>query len=180
MQRKSLKSIVLILILLGSTACISAQKTGPVIKDYGKVWKIDHLDFKTNKSNTFKALFDVSYSPEDKMKLNGSLETAARFLNMHVQDGVPLEQIKVALVVHGNSSKDLLNSKAYKAKYGVVNPNEKMLKDLMNVGVDIVFCGQTFSSLGYLRNDLIPGVQISLSAMTALIQFQEDEYRTVF
>lgn len=180
MHKTSLKSNFITLTCLGFMTFGMAQETGPVITDFGIVWKLDNLDFKTDTSKKFKAVFDVSYSPDDKSQLNGSLETAARFLNMHAQSGIPVEQLKVALVVHGKASKDLLVSEAYKAKCGVENPNEKLLQNLMQVGVEIIFCGQTFSSKGFLKEDLIEGVQISLSAMTALIQLQEDNYRKVF
>jgi len=180
MYKATLKSNIITFIFLGLIAQGLAQTTGPVIKDFGNVWKLNNLDFKTNTSKTFKAVFDVSYSPNDKSQRNGSLETAARFLNMHVQNGVPLEQLKVALVVHGKASKDLLNSEAYKAECGAENPNEKLLKDLMDVGVQIIFCGQTFTSKGFKKEDLLKGVQLSLSAMTALIQLQDDDYQKVF
>ena len=181
MYQTTLKSNFIKLICLGLMAHSFAQtkKSGPIIADYGSVWKVDNLDFKVNTAKTYKAVFDISYSPNNKSQLNASLGTAARFLNMHAQNGVPLEQLKVALVVHGKAAKDLLLSEAYMAKCGVENPNEKLLNDLMSAGVEIIFCGQTFSSKGFLKEDLIKGVQLSLSAMTALIQLQDDNYRLI-
>ncbi|MRH99596.1 hypothetical protein GH721_03525 [Kriegella sp. EG-1] len=180
MNKTSINSFWITIILLSFLNTNQAQESGPVIMDYGKVWKLDQLEFKTNTNLNFKALFDVSYSPKNKQELNGSINTAARFLNMHAQDGVPVSQLKVALVIHGNASDDLLISKAYKAKHGVDNPNEKLIKDLIDAGVKIVFCGQTFVSKGFSKADLIKGVQLSLSAMTALVQFQEEDYKKVF
>jgi len=162
-------------------ACITAQvkKTGPVLEDYGEVWNIAQPDFKTDTSTTYKAVFDIMSSPDDPAVLNANLETAARFLNMHAQSGVPLEQLKVALVVHNKASKDLIHSKAYNEKFGIDNPNEKLLKELMDAGADIIFCGQSSASRGFPKEDLVTGVQISLSAMTALIQLQNDNYRLI-
>ncbi|WP_339704979.1 DsrE family protein [uncultured Kriegella sp.] len=181
MHKTALKSNFITLIFLGLMAHSLAQtkKSGPIIADYGSVWKVDKQDFKVNTTKTYRVVFDVSYSPNDKSQLNASIETAARFLNMHAQNGVPLNQLKVALVVHGKAAKDLLLSEAYIAKCGVENPNEELLNDLMHVGVDVVLCGQTFSSNGFLKEDLINGVQLSLSAMTALIQLQDDNYRLI-
>ena len=155
------------------------KQSGPIIKKYGTVWEIDNPEFKTDVTKTYKAVFDIMDSPEDPSQLNTSIETAARFLNMHAQSGVPLEQLKVALVVHNKASKDLSHSDSYKAKYGVTNPNEGLIKALMNAGADIIFCGQSSLSRGFPKEDLIDGVQISLSAMTALIHLQDDNYRLI-
>ena len=152
------------------------KETGPIIKDYGKVWKIDNPDFQTDKTSNFKVVFDIMNSPEDHSQLNTSIETAARFLNMHAQSGIPKEQLKVALVVHNKASKDLITDSAYKTRYGVENPNSKMIKQLLDADVDIIFCGQSSVSRDFPKQDLIPRVQMALSAMTALIQLQNEGY----
>ena len=162
------------------SSCFSQTKqSGPVIKNYGKVWHIENTDFKVDTTKTYKAVFDIMNSPEDVSQRNASLETAARFLNMRAQSGVPLEQLKVALVVHNKASKDVITSEAYQAKYKVKNPNEQLLQDLMAAGAQIIFCGQSSSSRGFPKEDLIDGVQLSLSAMTALIQLQDENYRLI-
>lgn len=171
--------LVVIIILISNVMIGQEKKSGPIIKNYGKVWAIENPDYKVNKDTTFKAVFDIMNSPEDSSQLNTSIETAARFLNMHAQSGVPLEQLKVALVIHNKASKDVISSKAYKAKYGVDNPNEDLLKALMKAGAQIIFCGQSSASRGFPKEDLIDGVQLSLSAMTALIQLQDENYRLI-
>jgi predicted peroxiredoxin len=82
-------------------------------------------------------------------------------------------------IQQNKTSKDVANSNAYKAKYGVPNPNEELLKQLIAAGADIIFCGQSSASRGFPKEDLVDGVQISLSAMTALIQLQDDNYRLI-
>ncbi|MFD0797359.1 DsrE family protein [Maribacter chungangensis] len=175
------KNYVTLLIGLFVFAGITAQekKTGPIIKDYGPVWDITDPDFKTDVTKTYRAVFDIMSSPEDPSQVNASLETAARFLNMHAQNGIPLKQLKVALIVHNKASKDVANSTAYQKKYGVKNPNEELLRQLMDSGAEVIFCGQSSVSRGFPKEDLVTGVQISLSAMTALIQLQDDNYRLI-
>ncbi len=169
------------LISLVSSEILIAQskESGPIIKDFGKVWRIDNTDFKVDTTKTYKAVFDIMNSPEDITQLNASIETAARFLNMHAQSGVPANQLKVALVVHNQASKDVISSEAYKTKYGTANPNENLLNDLIEAGAEVIFCGQSSLSRGFPKEELIPGVQLSLSAMTALIQLQDDNYRLI-
>ena len=155
------------------------KSTGPIISDYGKVWAIDSPDFKVDTTKTYKAVFDIMNSPESHESVNASIETAARFLNMHAQSGVPAENLKIALVVHNKASKDVIDNDAYEKKYGTDNPNQKLIKALIDAGGQIIFCGQSSVSRDFPRKDLIEGVQLSLSAMTALIQLQNEDYRLI-
>ncbi len=118
-------------------------------------------------------------SPESHESVNASIETAARFLNMHAQSGIPAKNLKVALVVHNKASKDVISNEAYQKKYGTNNPNQELIKALIDVGGQIIFCGQSSVSRGFPREDLIEGVQLSLSAMTALIQLQDENYKLI-
>lgn len=156
-----------------------SKKAGPIIKDYGKVWKIENTDYNTPKDMEYKVVFDIMDSPKDPSELNKSIETAARFLNMHAQSGVPPENMKVALVVHNKASKDIITDSAYKERYGIDNPNAKMVSQLLDAGVDFVFCGQSSVSRNFPIEETIEGVQLSLSAMTALIQLQNQGYRLI-
>lgn len=163
--------------LLSGTAQEKAK--GPVIDRYGEVWDIPGATFKTDTSGTFRAVFDVMNSPEDPGQLNPWMETAARFLNMHARAGVPVGQLKVALVVHNKASTDLLDSANYRERFGVPNPNEQLLKELMAAGAQVVFCGQSSRARNVPIEDTVEGVQLSLSAITALIQLQELGYHLI-
>lgn len=177
----TLKIKVFLLVIVGSFQLLDAQNknSGPIIDQYGEVWQIENQDYKLDKSKTFKAVFDIMSSPDDVEQVNPSINTAARFLNMHGQNGIPLEQLKVALVIHNKASKDVISSKAYQKKYGTKNPNEELINALMAANAEIIFCGQSSVSRGFPKEDLIEGVQLSLSAMTALIQFQDNNYRLI-
>lgn len=163
------------------TSVLFAQekKAGPIIQDFGKVWAIDNPDYKIQSNTEFKVVFDIMNSPDDVSQRNASIETAARFLNMHGQSGVTPKNMKIALVVHNKASKDIITTNAYKARFGVENPNAEMVRQLMDAGVEFVFCGQSSISRDFPIEEAIPGVQLSLSAMTALIQLQNDGYRLI-
>ena len=155
------------------------KKAGPIIKDFGKVWTIDNPDYKIQPEKELKVVFDIMNSPEDLSQLNASIETAARFLNMHAQSGVSRERMKVALVVHNKASKDIITNEAYQKRYGVDNPNLEMVSQLMEAGAEFIFCGQSSLSRNFPIEETIEGVQLSLSAMTALIQLQNEGYRLI-
>jgi intracellular sulfur oxidation DsrE/DsrF family protein len=155
------------------------KSTGPIIKDFGQVWSINSPDFKVDTTKTYKAVFDIMNSPEGHDAVNASIETAARFLNMHAQSGVPAENLKVAIVVHNKASKDVITDEAYKKRFGTKNPNSKLIRALREAGGEIIFCGQSSVARNFPREELLEGVKLSLSAMTALIQLQDDDYRLI-
>lgn len=155
------------------------KEAGPIISDYGKVWNIDTPDYLTDSTKFYKAVFDIMDSPESHQQLNPAIETVARYLNMHARAGVPITHIQAAMVIHNKASKDVMSDDAYGARYGMNNPNSDLLNQLSKAGVEIVFCGQSSLSRDIPRNSLIPSVQVALSAMTALIQLQDDGYRLI-
>ena len=167
--------------LLCSLAIVSAQekKAGPVIQSAGAVWAIENEDFLTETDKIYKAVFDIMDSPESAEQLNPSIETVARYLNMHAQQGVPKTNIKAVMVVHNKASKDLLMDVHYESRYGTLNPNTDLINELMDSGVTIIFCGQSSIARDIPREQTIKGVQLALSAMTALISLQDEGYRLI-
>ena len=155
------------------------KKPGPVIPDYGAVWDVPNPDYATDTSKEFRVMFDIMNSPEAPEERNASIETAARFLNMHSRAGVPRENLYVALIVHNKASTDLLNDEAYKARFGVPNPNSEMLRQLMDSGAEVIFCGQSSLSRNVPIDSTVAGVQLSLSAMTAILQLKDKNYTLI-
>ena len=120
---------------------------------------------------TFRIAFDLKQGAKEGM-VNRSLDTAARFLNMHHAAGVPAANMQLALVVHGGAHKDLLTDDAYDG----FNPNAELIAELVKNGVEIYLCGQTAAFYGVGAEDLLPGVQMSLSAMTTHALLQQQGY----
>ncbi len=176
---RSVKFLSLISFIFCISLSSQTKNSGPIITGFGEVWEINAPDFELDKTKELKAVFDIMSSPEDHNQINATIETAARFLNMHAQSGVPADQLKIALVVHNTASKDIITNEAYKKRYGTNNPNYELVQALLNTEGQIIFCGQSSISRGFPREDLIDGVQLSLSAMTALIQLQDEDYRLI-
>lgn len=171
--------LLLLIVLSNGLAFSQIRKAGPVIENYGAVWEVEDQDFSTDPDVNYKAVFDVMSSPESHAAVNPSIETVARYLNMHAQNGVPRDHIKAALIIHNKASKDIMNQEAYRERYGVENPNHDLIKALAQAGVEIVFCGQSSHSREIGKEKIIAEVQLSLSAMTALIQLQDRGYRLI-
>ncbi|WP_237067699.1 DsrE family protein [Microbulbifer guangxiensis] len=148
--------------------------TGPVIEGYGPVAAVEQIQPLTGKE-TFMVAFDATEAGGQE-KANRKFESLARFLNMHVRAGVDPKQIKLALVVHGTAGFDLLNKAAYREKYDSANLNAPLIEKLTENNVRVILCGQSAAYHGIEAGDLLPNVEMALSAMTAHAQLQQQGY----
>ena len=176
------KLLLLILISFNINFHTIAQNTrvdGEIIKGFGDFYSVENPDIKTDTTATFKVIFDVSKGSENRNEVNKYIVTAARFLNMHANEGMKPIQLKAAMAIHGSAWQDVLNNEAYNEKYGVDNPNFKLINELNAAGVDIIICGQTAGYREITRENINPSVKFALSAMTALLQYQNNGYKFI-
>ncbi|WJG09621.1 DsrE family protein [Aliiglaciecola sp. LCG003] len=171
-----MKIFSLFAVFLLSFNCNAQQKFeyGPVFSQYGKHVKV-HTNPLVNKDSHFKVVFDVAEISGENV-INRRFDSLARFINMHVANGVPLENIDLALVVHGKAGVDLLNHAAYKARFGQQNPNGDLIEKLLANRVKIFLCGQSAAYQGIANEQLITEVQMALSAMTANALLSQQGY----
>ncbi len=149
------------------------------ISNFGPTYPIENPDYKTALSEEYKVVFDITKASEDPSELNKYVEAIARFLNMHVEAGKPLNTMDVYVVMHGGAAQTLLKNEFYKELYKTDNPNIALYEALSDTGVQIILCGQTSIARNISEERRIPEAKISLSAMTALIQLQNDGYRLI-
>lgn len=139
--------------------------TGPVFERYGPVADVD-MTMPIPADTVLKHSFDVAM-PAPSGEPNSTLVSAARFMNMHARAGVPAENVHVAIVVHGDAVKEVADEKS--ASAGIV-------KQLTDHGVRIIVCGQSLARRGIAGDDLLPNVELALSAMTAHALLQQQGY----
>ena len=164
-----------VLVLPANAQDMSTFTTGPVFEDYGPNAPVE-TDFEIPEDAEFKVAFDVAAGAETG-ELNRTLQSAARFINMHARAGVPLENINVAVVVHGKASEDLLGAGEYaKRREGAENANIALITALSDKGLRVILCGQSAAAYGISNDMLAPGVEMALSAMTAHALLQQDGY----
>ena len=148
---------------------------GPVFTTFAPVAAVKS-DLPIPPGTVLKVAFGVS-AKATPGELNHSIETAARFVNMHAAAGVPRENIHVAVVVYGPASPDVLKPAAYAARNaGAANGSAAAIGEMMAKGVDIILCGQSAAGAGIDKADVLPGVKLSLSAMTAFALLQQQGY----
>ena len=175
------KTLLIASFLLISFISAAQEKThdGPVIKDFGKVYQVKNPDLLLGEKATYKVIFDIYTDSENPEELNANINTIARFLNMHAQNGTPSDHLKIVAVLHGEATKNVLSDKAFEKRFGYDNPNGKLIEKLDKAGVQFYVCGQSFVHHGFERKELSRHVKLSLSALTALVYFQSDNYQLI-
>ena len=172
------RTTALALALLATPASaqdMSAFETGPVFEDFGPHAAIDGIEpFAAD--TEFAHSFDVAEPAKDGGR-NRGFESAARFINMHVANGVAEKNIRVAVVVHGPAVLDLLSAEGWAAhdKEGE-NGSAAMVRAMLDHGVRFIVCGQSATAQGVSADQLIEGVEMDLSAMTAHAKLQQRGY----
>lgn len=145
-------------------------KTGPLIKQYGPVAEVPSAE-PLAPDTTFSVAFDVSQGGAEGA-VNRGFESAARFLNMHAVSGVRPDNMKLAIIVHGEAVTDLTKDTVY----GGSNKNAELVKALLAHGVTVQVCGQSAAFRGVNAEDLLPGVKMAVSAMTAHALLQQQGF----
>lgn len=176
---KMLLSLLVILTPLFLLGQNPIKSTGPIIENYGAVWEVKNPDFKTDTEMTYRVIFDIYNTSESPEKVNQQINTLARFINMHVGAGVPLDQLHVAAVFHNKASTDILSSAHYQEKHGISNPNEPLINALMDNGVKFYFCGQSSLSRGVPKENIVEGIDLALSAMTVILDHTAKGYTLI-
>ena len=79
---------------------------------------------------------------------------------------------------HGSGWMAILSDSAYGARFGgKPNPSKRLVEELLANNTQLVLCGQTAGFRGVKREELLPGVQLAISAMTAFNVFQSQGYQ---
>jgi intracellular sulfur oxidation DsrE/DsrF family protein len=158
-----------LLILAACTTTVIADEgaftKGPVFTDYGPVADVE-VTMPIPAGTALKHSFDVS-TPAPTGEPNSTLVSAARFVNMHARAGVPADNIRVAVVVHGKAVKEMADELSVSAR---------LIAALTDQGVRIMVCGQSAAYYDVATDDLVPGVEMALSAMTAHAVLQQQGY----
>lgn len=160
---------------------VAAQQSpfhaGTAIPAYGRIATIDS-DLPIPKGTVFKVDFDASAKAKPG-EVDRIVDAAIRFINMHVEAGVPVKDIHVALVFHGPAAFDLTSDPFYAAHAGpgaTTNATAPALAALIAKGARVYLCGQSAAAQGIAKADLLPGVKMALSAMTAHALLQQQGY----
>ena len=165
-------------LVLFSFAVVTQEKDafhkGTVIPAFGKVASVDS-DMKLDSKSELKLCFDVA--EKAARSINQTFDSAARFINLNVESGADANNISVAIVIHGSAAIDVTKPDFYaNSNDGKTNPNVNVIAELQKNRTTIYLCGQTAAWRGIKKDDLLPGVKMAPSAMTAHAILQQDGF----
>ncbi len=162
-------------LLLTAPATLAAQ--ADLIPGVDAMREVPRTTFVPDTKATYKFFWNHTDSAATGA-VNPGFLMVARTYNALRTDGVPAKQIKLALVIHGHATVDLMANAPYKARTGRDNPNITILQQLSKAGVDIIVCGQALFNRNVPRDDLLPLVQVARSAGYAHVLLAAKGYST--
>jgi intracellular sulfur oxidation DsrE/DsrF family protein len=167
----------LTLILFGNSVIAQvAQQGTPIIPEVDGFISIQGAKFPLSKTKTYKAIYDATRASSNPNQILPALNMAGSELNAFGVSGVPLSRAKFAIVFHGAALNGILKDNNYKNKYGVANPNLKVLSELKAAGVQLLVCGQNLLSEKIDPSSISPDVDIASDALIVLMTFQNNGY----
>jgi intracellular sulfur oxidation DsrE/DsrF family protein len=157
-----------------AAAPLTAQKT--LVMADAKYDPVPNPTFDIPRDLTYKVAWNVQQGSAKPDETNEAFKRIASFVNSSATAGVPRENLHYVMVVHGAAGVELLSNAAYRARMGVDNPNAALLEGLSKAGMKIILCGQTIVTRKLDREQLLPFVQVTLSATWAFTVLQAQGY----
>lgn len=175
-----MKKMNLVLLMLLVCAAVNSQtNVNPIIKSYGMVSQIPHAAHKPDQTITYKIIVELTENAEKPDSLNEYLEAIATLINLHAAEGVQKEKIHIVTVLRKSATYAVMGHELYKEKFKVENPNEKLLKELQETGVEFFVCGQSMIKRNISEGKLMPGIKTASSGLTALTTYQLNGYAVI-
>lgn len=151
---------------LPAAAQDAERQSGPVFTHFGSWTAVDN-DQPAPADQVYKVIFDVTRAAEDGER-NARFDSAARFINLLVENGVPRENIEVAIIVHGPANWDITTREAYARRFpDRTHGSADMVEEMLAAGVRFYICGQSANASGISNADLIDGAVMTLSQTVA-------------
>lgn len=130
------------------------------------------------KNARYKVVYDI-HSDELAAGTSKGLYYARGLFEAFRKQGVPASRVDAHLVLHGDAAVMLLIDDTYQMAVNdpfAVNPNAKIVQDLLDLGVSVEICHSAMKSKGWKPKDVLPGVTIVHDGYTRLIKLQNDGY----
>lgn len=170
--------IAIVLALFSVSAAAEKRHSGPIFTDFGSWRTVENMQ-PLNSEEQYKAIFDVVPGSRGGA-VNSRFDSAARYINLIVANGVPRENVSVAVVVHGPSVWDVTTDEAYAREHpGEKNPNSRLVSAMITEGEQFYVCGQSAIGQGVTNTDLLPGVVMTLSQTVATTILHNNGYTNI-
>ncbi len=132
-----------------------------------------------DKSMKYKIIVDLSKGSVKPDSVNDGIEKLARLVNMHLDAGIPKENLDVVGVFHFLGTPNIMTDEAYKKKYGINNPNTLIINELAKHGVKFYVCGQSLRARKLTDEPRNENIKVALSAMLTFSTLQGKGYSMI-
>ena len=173
-MKHSLIVVLSFLLILKSTG--QNKSPNPIIPGADGFFIIKGAQLQPDKNKVYKAIYDATKAPKDSSQILPALNMAGSELNALGVCGIPVNHAKFVVVFHGAAINGILDDVHYKERYGINNPNLKVLTDLKKTGVRLFVCGQNLLAENIDIKTISPDVTIASDALIVLMTYQNDGY----
>jgi intracellular sulfur oxidation DsrE/DsrF family protein len=150
----------------------------PTIQEAGAIVALPNAGMQPDKNTDYKVVFNITGGGAPEKVLAG-LDRVARTVNLFTSAGVSLSRLHFVAVVHGPATPSILDDAHYKDKFGVENPNTKLIAELEKAGVQVVVCGQALAHNKFPHAWVNPQVEITLAALVDIVILQQQGYALI-
>jgi intracellular sulfur oxidation DsrE/DsrF family protein len=148
----------------------------PVIPEADGYVAIPNAAVPPQPASAYRAIFDATRGADKPNQLVPALNMVGSELNAMGVVGTPLNNAKFIIVFHGDAIDGILDEAHYHAKFGVSNPNLKVIAGLKKAGVLLFVCGQNVAFAKIDPKSLTPDVTIASDALLVLMYYQNKGY----
>ena len=152
------------------------KKIFPVIKDFGGVYDVRDAIDKPDPKIDYKIVVEAEGAIEHPDSIYRPFENISRMYNLHVFGGVPRNHLHLDVVIFFKATFVILNNEAYRKKFGIDNPNLKIIEEMKQAGINLYACGQSVTGLGIDPKTVNPNFQVVLSRATTVSTRQMKGY----
>lgn len=152
------------------------EAKSPVIPEVDGFVTIPNAAFPPDKKRVYRAVYDATRAAKEPSQVLPALNMAGSELNAFGAAGVPLANAKFVIVFHGAALNGIFDDEHYRAKFGIANPNLKVLSELKKAGVKIYVCGQNLAAENIDPKTISPDVTVASDALIVLMALQNDGY----
>lgn len=173
------RPVALLILAAAFAPPLAAQQGEELLRKLGSFTPIPTPEFASPATLEYKVAWDITQAAEKPGDMVPGYGTPANFLMMTDASGVPRKNVHLAVIVHGTATRSLLQNDAYRGQTGVDNPNIAVLQALHDAGVKIIVCGQALINRKVPREQLLPFVEVSISATLARATLHAQGYATM-
>lgn len=148
----------------------------PVVPSADGYVTIPNAAFPPSGTRVYKAAWDATKAGKEPSMLAPALNMAASELNAFGVGHVPQKNVKFVVVFHGAATNAILDDEHFRAKFGISNPNLKVIQQMKNYGVEFYVCGQYLAGENIDPKTLSPLVRVASDALLVLIEYQNNGY----